>query len=209
MRIYFIRHGKSVLNESGIHQGPETPLSAVGKEQASYVARRLKHVVFEQIISSDMDRAKETAEIIHRETGVPLEITPLARERNLPKEFHGKPHDDPTLAAAKAEIEKNIRNPDFRHSDEETFFDLKDRAKKLVTFLEGRKEKAVVVVLHGTILRYVLATMAYGDDLDWDRYIGLAKLLQLNNTGITVCEQQEGRWKLITWNDHAHLGEVN
>lgn len=208
MRIYFVRHGKSLLNESGTHQFPHTNLSETGKQQAEFVAKRLQTIDFETVIASDLARAKETAEIIHVTTGKPIVFTELARERYYPSELHGQRMDDPNIKAIHAVIEKNIRDPHYHFSDEENFFDLKDRAKRLLNYLTERDEQSLVVVLHGTILRYVMMTMAYGDNYDWDTYIGMAMFFYLHNTGITVCEQRDDRWKLMTWNDYAHLGEV-
>jgi len=209
MRIYFVRHGESVHNAGNIHQPLDIELSERGLKQAEFVAKRFQDIDFDVIVSSDLMRAKQTAETIQQVTGKELVFTELARERYQPSVFHGKRIDDPSLQDIKATIEQNIRDPHYRHSDEENFFDLKKRAKQLLEFLEARTEKNLVVVLHGTILRYLLVTMAYGDTYDWDTFIGFAMFVHLDNTGITVCEQRHDRWKLITWNDHAHLGEVD
>jgi len=209
MRIYFIRHGESTFNAENLHQHGDVPLSELGRKQAAFVGERLKSVNFDALLSSDYARARETAEIIGRVTGKIPEFLELARERRMPAEFISKQTNDPSLQEAKDLIEKNIEDPNFRFSDEENFHDLKIRAKLLLEALEERSEESVILVLHGTILRYVIATMAFGSDFDWTTFIGIARLVHLNNTGITLCEQREGRWRLITWNDSAHLGEVN
>lgn len=209
MRIYFVRHGETAHNASRIHQPLDVPLSEKGRKQAEFVAKRLTDIDFEIIVSSDLLRAKETAEIIKQKTRKEIVFTKLAHERLQPSIFHNKSIDDPSLTEAKAMMEKNVRDPNFRYADEENFHDLKVRSSKLLDFLESRPEQNLVVVLHGTILRYLLATMMFGKDYDWDTFIDWAMFAFLHNTGLTVCEQYEGRWKLMTWNDSAHLGEVD
>lgn len=209
MRIYFVRHGESIFNASRVHQPLHVELSETGEKQAEFVGKRLQQVDFDVIISSDLERAKQTALAIKEATKKELVFTELARERQIPSLFHGKPVDDPSLKESKAIIEENIENPDFRHSDEETFFDLKARAQKLLRYLESRQEETLVVVLHGTILRYTLMTMMLEPEtFGWNYFMPFARFLRLNNTGITVCEQQEGHWRLLTWNDHAHLNDI-
>jgi broad specificity phosphatase PhoE len=62
---YLIRHGRSVMNESGIGNGQlEDPLSDNGKIQVTRVAQVLASVLFDAIRSSPLTRAKQTAEAI-------------------------------------------------------------------------------------------------------------------------------------------------
>jgi 2,3-bisphosphoglycerate-dependent phosphoglycerate mutase len=42
MKLYCVRHGESVGNRDRVHQGPDTPLSDIGEDQARFVAHRLK-----------------------------------------------------------------------------------------------------------------------------------------------------------------------
>jgi len=66
MKIFLIRHGESEANANGIHQGQryDVGLSERGKEQARRIAERLKNEKIEAIYSSDLTRAKQTAEEI-------------------------------------------------------------------------------------------------------------------------------------------------
>ena len=63
MKIYLVRHGESIANAKGIHQGQkiDTSLNKKGLEQAKKIAERLKDENFEIIYSSDLKRAYETA----------------------------------------------------------------------------------------------------------------------------------------------------
>ncbi|MEK6903642.1 MAG: histidine phosphatase family protein [Nanoarchaeota archaeon] len=77
INIILVRHGESLANAQDISQGnndeySDTPLSKKGKEQAIKVAERLKKEPLDLIYSSDLKRAKETAEIINTFHHVPI-----------------------------------------------------------------------------------------------------------------------------------------
>ena len=64
-RIWLVRHGQTAWNEQGRFCGhTDIPLSALGRRQARKLALHLQHRPVTVIYSSDMSRARETAEII-------------------------------------------------------------------------------------------------------------------------------------------------
>ena len=63
--IYLIRHGETDWNQDKRIQGQtDIPLNARGRRQAEALAGRLSTVSLEMIYTSDLTRARETAEII-------------------------------------------------------------------------------------------------------------------------------------------------
>src|SRR3989344_6948177 len=87
--IYLVRHGETVLNAQNIRQGPEGSLTEKGRAQALATAKRFpKNKGRPQvIISSPYQRTKETAEIIAKELGMPIEYSDLLVERRNPSEI--------------------------------------------------------------------------------------------------------------------------
>jgi broad specificity phosphatase PhoE len=83
MAILLIRHGETDCNVNRVVQFPETPLGENGHLQAEQLGRGLKSRPIKQIISSDYQRAKTTAE--HLAAHLELDITHSAnlRERNF------------------------------------------------------------------------------------------------------------------------------
>ena len=84
INIILVRHGESLANAQDISQGnndeySDTPLSKKGKEQAIKVAERLKKEPLDLIYSSDLKRAKETAEIINTLHHVPITSDKILR----------------------------------------------------------------------------------------------------------------------------------
>ena len=70
MKIFILRHGETTLNSKGIMQGRlDEPLNENGRELAVITGRAMKGIRFDRCFSSPLKRAKETAEIILRESG--------------------------------------------------------------------------------------------------------------------------------------------
>ena len=69
-KVFFIRHGQTATNISGVYNKPDEVLTEVGKQQISEVAPSLKNRNITKIISSSLPRAKESAEIIAQELGI-------------------------------------------------------------------------------------------------------------------------------------------
>ena len=81
--LYLIRHGETVDNVAQIMQGQtQGCLTEHGRKQAEEVAARLAKVKIDAIVSSDLRRAIQTAEIISTRHGLPISVTPLLRERD-------------------------------------------------------------------------------------------------------------------------------
>jgi broad specificity phosphatase PhoE len=76
MRIYLLRHGTTDWNTAGIVPGirPGIHLNPEGVERSERVAFRLSKVPFRRILSSPLERAIQTAEIINRSHHLEIEI---------------------------------------------------------------------------------------------------------------------------------------
>lgn len=79
-RIVLWRHGRTAWNAEQRFQGQsDIALDEVGRRQAEQAAQLLAELEPELIISSDLSRARETAESLSRMTGIP--VTPDERLR--------------------------------------------------------------------------------------------------------------------------------
>ena len=84
MKLILIRHGQTEWNATGRWQGQaDPPLNAVGREQAQRTAQELQTQQIEVLISSDLKRARETAEIIAAAFKMEVQLDPRLREINL------------------------------------------------------------------------------------------------------------------------------
>ena len=209
-KVYFVRHGESERNANGMVSSNDTSLTDKGREQAVAASERCAKLPIEVILSSEMKRAKETADIISQKIGTKIEIFPFLHERRRPSGQMNRTHSDPEYLKIQADIDANFDKPGWRHSDEESFDDLKARALKILNLLEGREEENILVVAHGFILRLIIACVIMGPELTPTAGYRFIQAMRTENSGITILkydqDRKEAPWRLWVYNDHAHLG---
>ena len=210
MLVYFVRHGESEFNAQGLHQHPEVPLSGLGRRQAEFLAERLARVPLDVILASPYLRAKETALIINERLGKPIEYLDLLVELKRPSEIEGRLSRDPEVEAVKNLIIENYEKNDgaWRHSDEETFDEFRGRALELLRLLEGRAEKRVLAVSHGAFIKMTLAAALIGPTVAPRDFLQFYYGFKSSNTGVSIIERKEDAWRVVTWNDLAHLDRL-
>lgn len=207
--VYLMRHGETDYNHTDRHQPPEVPLNEQGRRQAEHLAQRVAQLPIEQLIASVLPRAKETAEIVHRHTDVPLSFDEDLIECRNPSEILGLAHDDPQQRAIRAEFSKHANDPDWHYSDEETLSERFARANRVLGKLAEHEARHLGVITHGLFLHYLLLGM-FGISLDREAVMRWFKFMHPSNTGLTLVrynpEDGDVPWRVITWNDQAHLG---
>jgi broad specificity phosphatase PhoE len=216
--VYFIRHGESVANVTQIRMGPDAPLTDRGRTQAKALRKRLALLPIERIVASDFVRAHDTAEIAtaHLTEHLPIERSPLFGERRNPSFMLGQHLENPDHLRVWEIIGANYGNSGWRHSDEENFEDLIARATAALAYLVALPEVHIAVFSHGMFMKVILAHVLIGAHLNgrifWDQFIPAKNV---ENTGIMHLEFTQNfhktamYWKLISWNDHAHLANVH
>lgn len=81
----FLRHGESTGNAERRHQGQaDFPLTELGRQQIELLAARWKDqgAAFDHAVSSPLERAKQSAEILAERLGIKLEFDPIWKERD-------------------------------------------------------------------------------------------------------------------------------
>jgi 2,3-bisphosphoglycerate-dependent phosphoglycerate mutase len=94
--IILLRHGESVGNAEGYHQGQSNfPLTEKGQAQAKALAAHwvAEEKAFDRVIASPQSRARQTAEIIASALGYEIEFDPIWMERDNGV-LSGLRHDD-------------------------------------------------------------------------------------------------------------------
>jgi len=71
--VYLFRHGETSWNAEGRIQGHlDIPLNSHGREQARRIIGPIRRLQIEAILSSDLSRAVETAQIVAEPSGIPV-----------------------------------------------------------------------------------------------------------------------------------------
>lgn len=74
MKLYMLRHGRTLWNEAGKLQGrTDIPLSEEGRQSALETGKELANIPFSAAFSSPLMRAKETAELILQGRDIPVQ----------------------------------------------------------------------------------------------------------------------------------------
>ena len=211
--IYLVRHGESEGNVSETGNMNHSPLTEKGRKQAEFLAKRCRDLDLKTIVASPLERAKETAQIIASSIKMDIEFSELFVEKRNPSAVLGKVIETPDQQVIWRALWDNFHIPGFKHSDEENFAELKNRAQKAMDYLASRPEEKILVVSHGVFLRALMALVILGTDLDGRECRQFMALMETHNTGLSVLkynnEDRFGRtWVLSVWNDHEHLKEL-
>jgi len=163
-QIYLVRHGETDWNAKGLlHGQTDIPLNKEGEKQAIEAAKKhFKKIKFAAIFSSDLVRAKRTAELIALEKKMAVETSALLRERDFGS-FEGKHWH---------EVEKELRMSinDFRVLSDEMAdkLGIESDEKMMERFLRFLREvavayrgKNVLIVTHGSVMRVFLIKLGY------------------------------------------------
>lgn len=206
-RVYFVRHGETHCNVANLVQPPDDPLNENGLMQAARVAERARNLTFQKLIASDYPRAQQTAAAIAGAVGMSVETSPLFREFLGPSQFFRLPNSTDEFTTFLQQQREHRDDPAWHFADEENYHDVSARATEAWRLLESQDCADVLVVTHGLFLRLLVMQMVLGDALTPDLWYGTAGSMKMSNTGITVCLREHDRWRLLTWNDHAHFAE--
>jgi broad specificity phosphatase PhoE len=210
-KLYLVRHAESEGNIGTVQQGPSTPLSEKGTQQTTFIAERFKTIDIDSIISSPQTRAKTTAEAIAAVVGKNIEFSDLLIERKKPTAIIGMDRSNPKFDEIENSIRDNFHDLIWKHSDEENFLDLKARAVELLNHAELLEGENVLMVSHGVFMAMLAAYAIFGENVTSQEFRAIFVGTEHKNTGITILKQSKFkdepiRWKLLTWNDHSHLG---
>jgi len=172
MTTIWLRHGETALNAARVVQPADTPLSDRGRAQAAAAARRLAALQPVAVISSDLPRARETAEAVAAAAGLPVQTEPLLRERNFGA-LRGRPHDS---------LGFDVLRMQEAPPDGESMAEFLARAARAWTHVQALRDTLdgpLVVVSHGLLIHAALQHHAR-----WDE--GQTLPSPLGNTSVSI-----------------------
>ncbi|EIF37860.1 histidine phosphatase family protein [Streptococcus sp. SK643] len=204
MKLYFVRHGRTLWNQEGRFQGAsgDSPLLEESIQTLTKLGQYLKEIPFDQIYASDLPRARKSAEIIQSqlETLCPLESIPNIRECQLGKLEGLK------IATLEAIYPKQIQAFRFNLAKFNTKMfgaeSLYSTTQRTIQFIKSLKEsdaERILIVGHGANLTASLRTLlGYKEPL-------LRKDGGLANASLTILETDDfENFTLVVWNDTSY-----
>lgn len=175
-----VRHGQTDWNRDDKLQGSsDVPLNDAGRAQAHETARALAEAgTWHAVVSSPLSRARETAQIIAAELGLALgPAYPDLAERD-----YGRLEGTSSSAAIAA-------HPHRDYPGAETLDAVATRGRRaLDAIADASGDQQVVVVAHGTLIRYTLASLAGHP------------IAGIRNGTVSTAEREGGVWTVLTVN---------
>jgi 2,3-bisphosphoglycerate-dependent phosphoglycerate mutase len=155
----FLRHGQSHANAEGWLSGwDDVQLTHVGQQQARDAGAALRQVHFVRCLTSDLGRARHTAELVLDGRPVPIHVSAALRERHM-----GVLQREPWAIVKEDGRHTRWLAPwDVGPPDGESHRDAVSRA---FAFLRAWDDgQPTLVVAHGSLLRGILAVLR-GEEL--------------------------------------------
>ena len=201
-RLCLIRHGETDWNAELRLQGfTDMPLNARGKAQADALGRALSPRFFDAVISSDLLRARQTAQPVVEGRKLTLLLTPKLRERNFGC-CEGMTLDEVRVEFPEIAQALMRRYPDYAPPGGESNSEHMSRViGGIATLAQQFPGKCIAVVFHGGSLEMVYRHV---------HQIPLEPVrdFPLPNASINWLLIRENDWVFESWGGTAHLGNI-
>ena len=204
MKLYFVRHGRTVWNLEGRFQGAsgDSPLLSESIDILKQLGQHLKKIHFDTIYSSDLPRAVKSAEIIQSQLQAPcpLKSIPDLREWQLGKLEGLK---IATLNAIYPQqikaFRSNLAQFDTKMFEAESLYSTTQRTIQFIKSLKESSAERILIVGHGANLTASLRTLLGYKEAHLRKEGGLA------NASLTVLETENFEtFTLERWNDTSY-----
>lgn len=170
MNLYLIRHGEvEGALEARLIGRTDAPLSTRGLDQSHRLAQALDNVQLSAIYSSDLQRARATAEIIANRNGLTVKENPEWREIDM-GQWEGLTmkriyDDNPELVA------QLFADPvSFQYPDGESFATFTTRIQNaLDNLLSKHANDRIALVTHGGVCRVIIGNVLGVPPSNWLR----------------------------------------
>ncbi|ARJ38565.1 hypothetical protein SporoP8_06620 [Sporosarcina ureae] len=189
--IGFVRHGVTAWNKEGRAQGSSNiPLDEEGVETAKKLALRLASEEWDVIYTSPMTRARQTADLLARQSGIEVVEDNRLRERSG------------GLIEGTTESERQQKwGPQWRELDLQ-FETAENVIARGLEFVNEQVRKIpnqrLIVVSHGSFIKRIIVAL-----MEDEKYT-----VKIDNASLTIINIEEKSCLLL--NDTAHLtGGIN
>lgn len=160
---YIICHAESRWFPKGLLHGHiDVPLTSYGESQAKSLANTLQYIHFDEVFSSDLIRARRTAEVVALERQLAVKTTHVLRERNYGI-FEGTNADDFHALYTRWNRLSEQQKWEHKFADEESHA---QSGTRFITFIRETAVafpgKRVLIVSHSSLMRTLVILLGYG-----------------------------------------------
>jgi probable phosphoglycerate mutase len=210
VELWLCRHGETDWNAVRRIQGQlDVPLNALGQAQAKKLAQALADHDFDEVVSSPLDRAHQTALPLAQTLSLPVVLDAAFAERHF-GDLQGRSFDDMANIDPQAAAHWQARTPDFCPAGGESLVMLRDRVQAGLVGLAQRAlsfgATRVICFTHGGVLDMVYR-IAQGIDISPPRDWGIP------NAGINQLQVQQAAhggltFEVLAWAQTDHLADL-
>jgi probable phosphoglycerate mutase len=189
-RVVLLRHGRTEWNASGRFQGTlDSPLDPIGLAQAAAAGLALAPMQADALVSSDLQRALDTATAVGAECGLAVATDDRLQEINLGT-WQGLTRVE-AKAAYPEEYARWQTGEDARRGGGETYAEVGARASEcLAEWLDRMGSGLLLAVTHGGTARATIGTLlGMAPDTWW-------RLAPLSNCRWSLLADSGRGWRL-------------
>ena len=194
-----MRHGETAWNAEHRVQGQlDVPLNAIGEAQARAASKVLAQEKFDAIYSSDLARARQTAQPVANFLSKDILLEKELRERHYGI-FERLTYAEVKLRYPEDYARFEARDPDYAFRTGESLREFSARSIAVVSRIANRHEnQSILVFTHGGVLDKLYRFIT-GLPLSASRDFGIP------NAGLNRIEVTPDGWRILAWADTAHL----
>lgn len=198
-KIYLVRHGETAWNRANTYVGAtDIALNARGREQAEMLAEFLAQSHLQAVYSSDLSRARETAEAIAARHGMQVQPVPGLREVNY-GEWEGLNEAEMVSRYPETYEQWRIDPVSVRIPGGETFGELRERAFEAFREIAlAHADSEAVIVAHKSVNRVILCGLL---GIDIARY----RMVSQGNACLNVVRTRKDGFVVDAVNETCHL----
>jgi broad specificity phosphatase PhoE len=193
--VYLIRHAETA--RPGVFHGFEsdTDLGARGYRQAAALGPVVAGLKPDVLVSSNMLRARRTAEAISRATGLTIRIEPKLHERKV-GDMQGSPIQGDFGVWPNTLARWVAGETGYAPAGAESYDQIRDRVLPVWDQITLENEgKTTVVVAHGIVIRVMLLSVVEGyNAADWPR---LGRIANASISEVTGSGSATRAWRVM------------
>lgn len=195
MKLYLIRHSKSIDDNSGLMQRPDTKTLKGSRSELSITKKYLERIDFSHLYCSPQPRALESAKEMF--SPKKIDVLDYIYEYKRPQFLDGA-KKEAAIKFWEEDQKENKYLPGWKFDGSESFDDIVIRTRKLLTFLTNNHsdQDKIAIVGHGTFFLHFLGNTLMGNKYAPTVFFDLVRKIDINNGGVLVLDSSNKGWKL-------------